>query len=98
MMRTGRFACAVLLAANIAPCGAATLEYPSKPIRFIVPSAPGGTPDIIARVIGAERWKQIGQQVVVDNRSGASGAIGLHLVAKSAPDGYTIAYGPVSAV
>lgn len=80
-------------------CIAATTgDYPSRPIRFIVPSAPGGTPDIIARVIGGELSRQMGQQVVVDNRAGANGAIGLHLVARAASDGYTIAYGPVSAV
>jgi tripartite-type tricarboxylate transporter receptor subunit TctC len=73
-------------------------DYPVRPIRFIVPSAPGGTPDIIARVVGAELSKQMGQQVVVDNRAGANGAIGLHMLARAAPDGYTIAYGPVSAV
>jgi tripartite-type tricarboxylate transporter receptor subunit TctC len=81
------------------PSGAATTgDYPTKPIRFIVPSAAGGTPDIIARVVGAELTKQMGQQVVVDNRPGANGAIGLHMLARAAPDGYTIAYGPVSAV
>ena len=73
-------------------------EYPARPIRFVVPSAPGGTPDIIARVVGAELSKQMGQQVVVDNRAGANGAIGLTTLAKAPPDGYTIAYGPVSAV
>jgi len=84
---------------GVTPAAAATTsDYPSRPIRFIVPSAPGGTPDIIARVVGAELSKQMGQQVVVDNRAGANGAIGLHMLARSAPDGYTIAYGPVSAV
>ena len=87
------------LGGHIARVDAATAtDYPNRPIRFIVPSAPGGTPDIIARVIGNELWKQMGQQVVVDNRAGANGAIGLHMLARSAPDGYTIAYGPVSAV
>ena len=81
-----------------AATAATTGDYPSRPIRFIVPSAPGGTPDIIARVVGAELSKQMGQQVVVDNRAGANGAIGLHMLARAAPDGYTIAYGPVSAV
>src|SRR5215218_4274085 len=73
-------------------------DYPNRPIRFLVPSAPGGTPDVIARVVGSELSKQMGQQVVVDNRAGANGAIGLHMLARAAPDGYTIAYGPVSAV
>lgn len=77
---------------------AAGSEYPNRPIRFIVPVAPGGTPDVIARVIGAELTKQMGQQVVVDNRAGANGAIGMHLLTRSPPDGYTIGYGSVSAV
>jgi len=81
-----------------AACAAATDNYPVRPVRFIVPSAPGGTPDIIARVIGAELSKQMGQQFVVDDRPGSNGAIGLLLLARAAPDGYTIAYGPVSAV
>ena len=90
---------ACVFSVSVAPATAATSsDYPSRPIRFIVPSAPGGTPDIIARVVGAELSKQMGQQVVVDNRAGANGAIGLHMLARSAPDGYTIAYGPVSAV
>jgi tripartite-type tricarboxylate transporter receptor subunit TctC len=76
----------------------AAADYPTRPIRFIVPSAPGGTPDVISRVLAAELSRQMGQQVVVDNRPGANGAIGLHLLAKSAPDGYTFGYGPVSAV
>jgi tripartite-type tricarboxylate transporter receptor subunit TctC len=78
-------------------CGAAD-PYPTRPIRFLVPSAPGGTPDVITRVIGAELGKQMGQQVVVDNRAGANGGIGMHMLARSTPDGYTIGYGPVSAV
>jgi tripartite-type tricarboxylate transporter receptor subunit TctC len=85
--------CAACAAAATAPD-----QYPSRPIRFLVPSAPGGTPDIIARVVGGELAKQMGQQVVVDNRAGANGGIGMYLLARSSPDGYTIGYGPVSAV
>jgi tripartite-type tricarboxylate transporter receptor subunit TctC len=66
--------------------------YPSRPIRFIVPSAPGGAPDISARMFAQEVSRQISQQIVVDNRAGASGAIGFELVAKAPPDGYTIGY------
>jgi tripartite-type tricarboxylate transporter receptor subunit TctC len=91
------FFVAVLFAVSFAPCGAAD-QYPSRPIRFLVPSAPGGTPDIITRVIGGELAKQMGQQVVVDNRAGANGGIGMYLLARSNPDGYTIGYAPVSAV
>jgi len=63
-----------------------------------VPSAPGGTPDIIARVLASELGKQMGQQIVVDNRAGAGGAIGMQMLAKAAPDGYTIGYAPISAL
>lgn len=77
---------------------AAAADYPARPIRFLVPSAPGGTPDIIARVVGGELTRQMGQSVVVDTRPGANGTIGMQLLAKSPPDGYTIGYAPVSAL
>jgi tripartite-type tricarboxylate transporter receptor subunit TctC len=67
--------------------------YPERPIRMIVPSAAGGQPDTNSRLVAAELGKQIGQQVVVDNRPGASSAIGFDAVAKAQPDGYTIGYG-----
>ncbi len=67
--------------------------YPERPIRMIVPSAAGGQPDTNSRLVAAALGKQIGQQVVVDNRPGASSAIGFEAVAKSQPDGYTIGYG-----
>ncbi len=69
---------------------AAAAEYPARPIRFIVPQAPGGASDINARLLVTELSKQMGQQIVVDNRPGASTIIGTELVAKAAPDGYTI--------
>jgi tripartite-type tricarboxylate transporter receptor subunit TctC len=64
--------------------------YPSKPIRVIVPWPPGGTTDILGRLVAAEFFKAWGQQTFVDNRGGASGTIGADLLAKSPPDGHTI--------
>jgi tripartite-type tricarboxylate transporter receptor subunit TctC len=72
---------------------AAQTDYPSRPVRYIVPSAPGGSPDITARILTAELGRQMGQQFVVDNRVGASGIIGTDMIAKAAPDGYTIGQG-----
>ncbi len=64
--------------------------YPSKPIRLIVPSASGGGPDVTVRVVANELTKQMGQQVVVDNRPGADTIIGTQAIARAAPDGYTL--------
>jgi tripartite-type tricarboxylate transporter receptor subunit TctC len=77
--------------ALLLPSFAAAEDFPSKPIRLIVPFPPGGPNDIIARVVG-QRMSEIAKQpVIIDNRSGQAGALGTDAVAKSAPDGYTIA-------
>jgi tripartite-type tricarboxylate transporter receptor subunit TctC len=65
-------------------------SYPNKPIRLIIPSAPGGGSDIVGRVIGKKLAERLGQPVVVENRPGAGGNIGTEFVAKTKPDGYTI--------
>jgi tripartite-type tricarboxylate transporter receptor subunit TctC len=73
--------------------GTAPAKYPERPIRMIVPSAAGGQPDINSRLVAGELSKLLGQQVVVDNRPGASSSIGFEAVARAQPDGYTIGYG-----
>jgi tripartite-type tricarboxylate transporter receptor subunit TctC len=65
-------------------------DYPSRPIRVIVPQAPGGSNDIFARYIGGQLGERLGKTVVIDNRPGAEGMIGTDTVAKAAPDGYTL--------
>ncbi|HSQ03419.1 MAG TPA: tripartite tricarboxylate transporter substrate-binding protein, partial [Burkholderiales bacterium] len=69
---------------------AAAQPYPSKPVRIIVPYGAGGAVDIVARALGQELTKRLGQTVIVDNRTGAGGNIASDLVAKSAADGYTL--------
>jgi tripartite-type tricarboxylate transporter receptor subunit TctC len=81
-----------------APNLAAAAEFPDHPIRFIVPQAAGSATDTVARVLAAELTKEFGQQVIVDDRPGGALTIGLDLVAKSPPDGYTIGMGPIGAL
>src|SRR5499426_3459345 len=87
----------VLLLACAIATGAAA-QYPDTPIRLIVPQAAGSATDTVARILGAELGKELGQQIVVDNRPGGALAIGLALTAKAEPDGYTICMGPIGAL
>ena len=82
----------------VATATVAQQSHPSRPIRVIVAWAPGGSTDLIARVAGQKLGEQLGQQLVIDNRAGASGAIGTDLAAKSAPDGYTLLIGGVTEI
>ena len=75
------------------PLIAIAQAWPSKPIRLVVPYPPGGSTDLLARTIGVKVGEALGQQVVVDNRAGAGGMLGSDIVARSAPDGYTILLG-----
>jgi tripartite-type tricarboxylate transporter receptor subunit TctC len=71
-------------------------DYPNKPIRMIVPFPPGGVTDIVARTVSLKLSAELGQPIVVENRAGASGAIGAELGARAAPDGYTLIMGNIS--
>ena len=85
--------CAALLAAAIP---AAAQQYPSRPVRFVVPFSPGGSTDTLARTLGVKLADALGQQVVVDNRPGGNGNIGMEIVARSPPDGHTIVLGYIA--
>jgi tripartite-type tricarboxylate transporter receptor subunit TctC len=91
---------AAAIAASLALAAAAPVHaqaaWPGKPIKFIVPTPPGGSPDIISRLLADELQKQLGQAVVVENRPGGGGGIGMTAIARTAPDGYTIGYGNVN--
>ena len=86
------------LCAVFAAAPAQSQTWPSKPIRFIVPFPPGGGTDVMARAVAPKLGEGLGQQVVVDNRSGAGGMIGVDLAAKSPPDGYTLGIATVGQI
>src|SRR5882672_6247705 len=94
-MRPSRF---FFLLACLVCCTAAAQTYPTRPIRMIVPQAPGSASDTVARIIAAELTTRLKQQVVVDNRPGGALLLGLDLTAKAPPDGYTIGYAMIGAL
>src|SRR6478672_3582222 len=83
-------AVAIGLSALLLPAVAAAQDFPSKPIRLIVPFPPGGPNDIIARLVGQRMSEITKQPVLIDNRGGQAGVLGTDAIAKAAPDGYTI--------
>lgn len=89
-------AAAGMLGLAAGPAAAQEAAFPTKPIRFVVPYAPGGTTDLVARTVGAHMAQTLGQPVIIDNRAGAGGNIGMDAVAKAAPDGYTVGMGAIS--
>jgi len=96
-----RFVVAVVLfAVSLAmhQASAQTERYPSRPVRMVIPFAPGGASDFIGRILQPKLGEELGQQVVIDNRPGASGGIGVETAATATPDGYTLLLGNVSAM
>ncbi len=83
--------------AGMAAASALAQTYPTKPVHMVVAFAPAGPPDIVGRIVSQRLSEELGVQVVVENRGGAGGTIGTEFVARAAPDGYTLAFGSVSA-
>ena len=87
---------ACFIAAGLIACGVHAQSYPSKLIRFVSPYPPGGANDILARIISPKLGEYLGQQLVIENRGGATGNIGAEYVARAPADGYTILMGQAS--
>ncbi len=97
MMNFMSACCRAIVLALLLPCALAGAQaYPTKPIRLIVAFPPGGSTDIIARIVGQKLGERLNQQVVIDNRGGAGGTIGTEIAARANPDGYTLTMGTTS--
>src|ERR1700682_5089400 len=84
-------ACGVLAAEMLATCGSAVAQaYPTRPIKLVVPFAPGGSASTAALSVSHQMTETLGEQIIIDNRGGAGGTVATRSVAKAAPDGYTI--------
>src|SRR5690606_28085158 len=86
----------IVLGFGIAPAALAEGKYPDKPIKFIVPSAAGGSPDVLSRVIANAMSNDLGQSIVVENKPGAAGSIGIVQIKNAPADGYTLGYGNIN--
>ncbi|MPZ42205.1 MAG: hypothetical protein GEV05_02145 [Betaproteobacteria bacterium] len=86
---------ALAVAPALGSSGSIAAQYPDRPLRYIVPQAPGSASDTSARIIAAELTRILGQQIVVDNRPGGALTIGINMVVRAAPDGYTLGYGNI---
>ena len=95
MKRIARILLAAALAISLA---AHAQDYPNKPVKIIVPTPPGGGPDVLARVVADKLWEKWGQAVIVENRGGAAGNIGMEVASKAAPDGYMLVFTPQPAL
>ncbi len=94
-MKTTVYIVSLLAACSAISTTSAEAAYPDRPIRLVISSAVGGSPDIVTRVLAVELIKQMGQQIVIDNRPGAAQTIGTEMVVRANPDGYTIGYANV---
>jgi tripartite-type tricarboxylate transporter receptor subunit TctC len=95
MIRSVKFFSATLLSAIMLTTAHAQTTYPNRPIRVVVPFAPGGPTDAAMRIVAPRFSEYLGQQIIIENRGGAGGATGTELVAKAAPDGYTLVHGSI---
>lgn len=92
------YAIAAMLACTFNPAGARAQNYPDKPVRLVVPYPAGGIADTVSRAVGEQLARRLGQPVLIDNRPGGKQIIGAELVAKAAPDGYTLLLGSVASL